>query len=126
MIVSVSSKIPYATTFGDGKNEATSDSSPDKGGSGAGFSPVALLEAALACCLNITIRKYAEIHQIPLSETKVSVSVNRDDPKQTVFEYTIELKGDLTEAQRQKLMKIEELCVISQTLSRQISFRAKP
>ncbi len=126
MIVSVSSKIPYVTVFGDGKNEAVCDTTPDKGGSGAGFRPVDLLEAAFACCLNVTIRKYADKHQIPLSETKVSVSLHRDDPKETVFEYAIELKGDLTPAQRQKLMKMEELCAVSQALAKPISFRSSP
>ncbi|MGB7911979.1 MAG: OsmC family protein [Desulfobaccales bacterium] len=126
MIVSVSSKIPYVTVFGDGKNEAACDTAPDKGGSGAGFRPVDLLEAAFACCLNVTIRKYADKHQIPLSEAKVNVSLHRDDPKQTVFEYTIELKGDLTPGQRQKLMKMEELCAVSQALAKPISFRSSP
>ena len=124
MIVSVSAKTPYATIFTDGKREATCDTIPDKGGSGSGFRPLDLLEAAFACCLNITIRRYADKHKIPLAEAKVSVSLNRDNnPEQTVFEYGIELQGDLTAEQRQKLMELAALCTVKKTLSKQISFR---
>ncbi|MGO9175056.1 MAG: OsmC family protein [Desulfobaccales bacterium] len=123
MIVSVSTKTPYATIFTDGKREATCDTTSEHGGSGSGFSPHDLLEAAFACCLNITLRRYADQYQIPLSEAKVSVSLNRDDPEQTIFEYGVELQGDLTAAQRQKLMDLSALCAVKKTLSKHISFR---
>lgn len=123
MIVGVSTKTPYATIFTDGKREATCDTIPDKGGSGSGFRPLDLLEAAFACCLNMTIRMYADKHKIPLAEAKVSVSLNRDNPEQTVFEYGVELQGDLTAAQRQKLMELAALCPVKRTLSKHISFR---
>jgi putative redox protein len=123
MIVGVSTKTPYATIFTDGKREATCDTTPDKGGSGSGFRPHDLLEAAFACCLNMTMRMYADKHKIPLAEAKVSVSLNRDNPEQTVFEYGVELQGDLTAAQRQKLMEMAALCTVKKTLSKHISFR---
>jgi putative redox protein len=124
MIVSVSTKTPYATIFTDGKREAACDTTPDKGGSGSGFRPLDLLEAAFACCLNMTMRMYADKHKIPLAEAKVSVSLNRDNnPEQTVFEYGVELQGDLTAEQRQKLMELAALCTVKKTLSKQISFR---
>ena len=41
---------------------ASSDNTPDKGGKGAGFRPHELLEAALACCMNMSVRMYAESH----------------------------------------------------------------
>lgn len=123
MMVSVSAKTPYATIFTDGKREAACDTTPDKGGSGSGFSPLELLEAAYACCLNITMRRYADKHKIPLAEAKVSVSLNKDNPEQTVFEYGIELQGDLTAEQRQKLMELAASCTVKKTLSKQISFR---
>ncbi len=124
MIVSVSTKTPYATIFTDGKREAACDTTPDFGGSGSGFRAHDLLEAAFACCLNMTLRRYADKYQIPLSEAKVSVSLNRDDPEQTVFEYGVELQGDLTAAQRQKLMDLAALCPVKKTLSKHISFRS--
>ena len=72
----------------------------------------------------MTIRMYADKHKIPLAEAKVSVSLNRDNnPEQTVFEYGIELQGDLTAEQRQKLMELAASCTVKKTLSKQISFR---
>ena len=126
MIISVSTKTPYATIFSDGKREAACDAALERGGSGAGFGPVDLLEAAFACCLNITLRRYADQQQIPLSDAKVSVSLNKDNPEQTVFEYSVELQGDLTAAQRQQLMEQAASCTVRKTLSKQIAFRSSP
>ena len=123
MIVGVGTESRYVTIFSDGRNEAKSDTTLDKGGSGAGFRPHDLLEAALACCLNISVRIYADKHNIPLSGIKVGVSLDRSDPEQTVFEYQVELQGDLTDEQRRELMEQTKSCPVGQTLSRNISFR---
>jgi putative redox protein len=123
MIASVSTETPYATVFTDGKRESACDTTPDKGGAGSGFRPHDLLEAAFACCLNMNLRMYAEKHKILLSEAKVAVSLNRDDPEQTVFEYRVELQGDLTDEQRRELIEQATSCAVSKTLSKKISFR---
>jgi putative redox protein len=127
MIVSISGAKPYATIFTDGKREAACDTTLDKGGSDSGFRPHDLLEAAFACCLNISLRMLADKHKIPLREAKVSVLLNRDDPEQTVFEYAVELRGDLTAQQRRKLMELAGSCPVSRTISKKISFcRSSP
>jgi putative redox protein len=127
MIVSISGEKPYATIFTDGKSEAVCDTTIDKGGGGSGFRPHDLLEAAFACCLNISLRMLADKHQIPLCEAKVSVSLNRDDPEQTVFEYAVELRGDLTAKQRRELVELAASCPVGRTISKKISFvRSSP
>ena len=126
MIVSVSKETPYVTAFSDGRNETLSDTTLDNGGGGAGFRPHDLLEAALACCLNISLRIYAEKHNIPLGETKVHVALDRSIPDRTIFEYKVELEGDLSEAQRKELTEQVTSCPVGQTLSKQISFRRLP
>lgn len=122
MIVSISGEKPYATIFTDGKNEAACDTTLDKGGGGSGFRPHDLLEAAFACCLNISLRMLADEHKIPLREAKVSVLLNREDPEQTIFEYAVELQGDLTEQQSRELMEQAASCPVSKTISKKISF----
>ncbi|MFZ0942719.1 MAG: OsmC family protein [Syntrophobacteraceae bacterium] len=127
MIVSTSGKEPYATIFTDGKSEAACDTTFDKGGGGSGFRPHDLLEAAFACCLNISLRMAADKHKIPLREAKVSVLLNRDDPEQTIFEYAVELQGDLTVQQSRELLKLAASCPVSRTMSKKISFcRSSP
>lgn len=121
MIVSTSTEIPYVTLFSDGRHEAKSDTTLENGGGGAGFRPHDMLEAALACCLNMSIRIYAEKREIPLTGARVKVTLHRDDPGRTVFKYQVELDGDLTAAQRTELMDLATACPVGRTLSAEIS-----
>ena len=66
MIVSKSTGIPYYTYFTNSKHEFFADAPPAKGGSDAGFRPHELLEASLACCLNMWLRMYADKNGIEL------------------------------------------------------------
>lgn len=69
MIVSLSGDTPYRTMFTDGKREGFCDTTPDKGGSGSGFRPHDLLEAAVACCINMNLKMFADRNKIPLIES---------------------------------------------------------
>ena len=66
MIYSTSELPPYRTRFSDGTHEGVSDTTADKGGHNCGFGPHDLLEAALANCVNMTVRMYADNHDIPI------------------------------------------------------------
>lgn len=121
MIVSTSTGIPYVTLFTDGRHEAKSDTTLENGGGGAGFRPHDMLEAALACCLNMSIRIYAEKREIPLTGARVKVTLHRDEPGRSVFKYRVDLEGDLTAAQRNELMEQATACPVGRTLSTEIS-----
>lgn len=123
MIKCFSKEANLETFFTDDRHEGTIDAPAEKGGGDAGFRPHDLLEAALAGCLNITLRKYAASHNIPLSGATTWVSLNRQLPTETVFEYGLELQGPITEAQRQELIEAAAACAVHQTLSRKISFK---
>jgi putative redox protein len=122
MIKCLSKESNFETFFTDDRHEGTIDAPADKGGGGAGFGPHELLEAALAGCLNITLRKYAASHNIPLAGATTWVSLNRQIPEETIFEYGLELQGPITAAQRQELIQAAAACAVHQTLSRKISF----
>ena len=122
MIIAKGDKTRYLTSFTNGKFEAFSDNSPEKGGAGAGFRPHELLEAALACCVNMWLRIYADNHGLLLDAVTTKVWVKRDNPEETEFEYSIELQGTLSDEQRKKLMRIAETCPVRQSLSRKLSF----
>ncbi len=122
MIVSVSGDTPYRTMFTDGKSEGFCDTTSDKGGSGSGFRPHDLLEAALASCINMNLRMFADKSKIRLDEVRVKVSLNRDDPEETVFEYEVELKGDLGPEERRMLAELGP-CPVGKTMTKRISLR---
>lgn len=123
MIETTSIDPPYAAHFSDGEHMGIADTTEDKGGSQSGFRPHDLLEAAFACCLNMTVRMYADSHTIPLQEVRTKVTLDREtNPEEAIFRYEIILEGDLTEEERTKLLSAARACPIKKTLSRKISF----
>ena len=124
MVEAKSENIRYQTQLTSGPHSVTSDTTRDKGGSESGFRPHDLLEAALASCMNITLRMYADQHGIPLSGVTTRVKLDRSHPEETVFVYDIEFLGSLTENDRERLLEIAKKCPVRQTLSKRIGFRA--
>lgn len=114
-----------------------SDESPSDGGDDLGPTPHELLIASLGACVAITIRMYAERHEWPLKD--VSVDLTIDDVVPTEPEFTHEeieaagpsgklplirshvtIKGDLDQAQRDRLEQIASRCPVHRAL------RARP
>lgn len=124
MIVSTSEAPPYKTIFSDGVHQGISDTTPDKGGGNAGFRPHDLLEAALATCVNMTVRMYADSRSIALAGVRTKVNLDRSDPQAAVFRYEVELDGDLTESDRENLLRAAAACPVRRTLSRAIRFES--
>lgn len=122
MITCYSKKADFDTWFTNGRHEGHCDAPVEKGGGDANFSPQELLEAALAGCLNIWLRKYAASHNIPLSGIMAEVSLDTSTPAEAVFRYALELRGTLTEDQRRELMQAAHGCPVHQALSGKISF----
>lgn len=107
----------YRTEFGNGRLLGIGDMPVDKGGQGAGFRPHELLEAALATCLSMTVRIAAGKYGYPLEEVVVSVTVERGDPAAIRMDYSLELHGNLTPEQRERLERAAANCPVGQTLA---------
>jgi len=122
MIKSKSAQPPYRTHFTNGLHEAYADTTEDKGGAGSGFRPHDLLEAALSTCLNMEVKIFAEHHNIPLSEVHTEVRLDRSHPDETIFKYSVEIVGPLSDDQRQKLIRAAKACSVHKTLSKKLSF----
>ncbi|MGO8760210.1 MAG: OsmC family protein [Terracidiphilus sp.] len=122
MICAKSQPARYRTHFSDGEHEGYADTTADKGGANSGFRPHELLEAALATCVSMTVRMYADRRNIPLRDVATKVSLDRTDPDAAVFRYEVEVTGDLTEEQKARLLGVASACPVSKTLSRRIRF----
>jgi putative redox protein len=122
MITARAAGAPFQTTFSDSIHEGLTDTTADKGGSHAGFRPHDLLEAALATCVAMTVRMYAQHHGVPLEGVTASLRLDRSRSGETEFRYSIELAGDLTEEQRERLRRAAGACPVRRTLSQAISF----
>ena len=122
MILTKNEKVNYKTKFSNGEHLAFSDTTIDKGGSNSGFRPHELLEAAVASCMNMHIRMYAENHKMDVSDVKTEVSLNRNDPEFCIFEYKVEIDGKLTGLEKEKLLQVVQSCPVKKTLSKRIEF----
>jgi putative redox protein len=113
----------YQTRFTNGQAVSFSDTTGDKGGSGTGFRPHELLEAALATCVNMMVRMHAERLSIPVAGVCTTVTLDRTRPDEVIFDYGIEIEGPVSEADRQRLLETVKSCPVRQTLSKKLTFR---
>lgn len=105
------------TVKGEAEQRFLTDAHPSEGGEGRGATPHELLEAALAGCKTITVQMYARRKGWKLDS--VTVRVRHDQrapeyggPKRHVFGVEVELAGDLTDEQRQRLHEIAGRCPV--------------
>jgi len=122
MIKTTSEQPAYRTSFTNGQHVALSDATRDKGGNDSGFRPHELLEAALASCMNIWLRIFAEKHAIALVSVSTTVTLDRSKPDEVIFNYSLDLSGSLSESDRERLANAVHACPVKQTLSKKISF----
>ena len=109
MIKCTGKETNFETFFTNGRHEGSCDVPAEKGGGDAGFRPHELLEAALACCLNISLWMYATRHNIPLAGLATEVSLDRRVAGEAVFEYGLELDGPITRAKGKSCSRLPNL-----------------
>lgn len=91
------------------------------GGEGSGPAPHELFPAALAACISTTLAMYARTKDWDLGEVTVEVDYdNHSTPRR--FEVAIELGGDLTTEQLQRLQRVAESCPLRRSIESGIEF----
>ena len=119
----------YAQVVYDGKHRLTADEAVEAGGLDTGPDPYGLLMAALGACTSITIRMYAARKNWPLRHVAVRLRHGKihasdcaecdvKEGKVDRIEREIELKGDISDEQRQRLLAIANKCPVHETLTR--------
>jgi putative redox protein len=104
----------YETLITSGHKKMIVDEPLDKGGRDLGMSPMELLASALASCVAITLRMYADQKGWHLDEVYVAVSI---DAKAHAIEKDITLVGDLNADQIARLKEIADKCPVNKMLS---------
>ncbi len=105
-------------------------------GDDAGMSPYELLTAALGVCTSMTLRMYADRQGLSLERISVRLSHGKiyatdcmdcetQDVKVDVIEREIEICGQLTDNQRQKILEIADKCPVHRTLNAKVIIRTR-
>ncbi|NNE15436.1 MAG: OsmC family protein [Saprospiraceae bacterium] len=118
----------YTTEIMAGRHAIIADESESLGGNDFGPSPYELLNASLGACTAMTLQMYARRKKWDLQEVRVHLDFKRSykedceacpesDRRIDKFEKVIEMEGDLTDGQRQRLLEIANKCPIHRTLA---------
>jgi uncharacterized OsmC-like protein len=127
----------YRTDVGVRGHTFVADEPASVGGADVGPTPYDYLLASLAACTAMTLRMYASRKGWPLENAVVRLRDARSHAadcanceKQAVgirrIERQIELKGSLSDEQRQRLLAIADRCPIKQTLERGLRVESAP
>lgn len=121
MITASCERERYQVRFSDGRHHGLADAVAADGGAEAGFKPHALIEAALAACITMTVRMYAERQGLALPGLETRVKLDQSRPGAPVLRYDVGF-GDaaLTEQQGAMLQRVAEACPVHKLLSEPI------
>lgn len=112
----------YLTEMTGSGASILSDIPESLGGKGGHLGPFRLLEASLAGCMNITLRKAMEARNIPFEGVSVTVSLDESVEGTTAFRYSVDVSGDMDDETKKKIIKLARGCPVHKLLSKQLAF----
>jgi putative redox protein len=127
----LSLKDGYRATLTAGAKTVIADEPEAEGGNGEGMSPYELLLSALGACTAMTLKMYIERKKLPITDIEVLLTFDRihvddcescaDEDRETKKEIQhisrlIYVTGDVTEAQKERLLFIAGKCPVHITL----------
>lgn len=120
---------PYRVTLTDPQGHTWHVDEPAaKGGQDSAPNPMQLLLSALGACTTVTLQMYADNKDIQLEHVEVSLMLNPEaepEPGQNNIVRKIILKGDFTEEQRKRLLKVAENCPVHKLLTSDIQIQTE-
>ena len=120
VVVTENGRGRYQQSVRAGRHTLVADEPVAAGGGDGGPAPFDYLLAALGACTSITLRMYAEIKKLPLTGINVELTHEKieiaGEGKTDRIERIITLTGDLTEAQRSRMLEIANKCPMHRTL----------
>jgi len=114
-----------------GPHRLVADEPVEAGGTAAGPTPYDFLNAALGACTSMTIHVVARREKIPIESVEITVTNDRMYAKDCAdctstegfihrFTVSIKVRGDLTPAQRERVLTVARRCPVAKTLMSEI------
>lgn len=121
----------FKTEIVAGPHTFYADEPLDAGGSEAGPTPYDYLSAALGACTSMTVHVVAKRENIPLTGIELTITNDRQHAQDCAdcttsggyihrFTVKIRLEGDLTPAQRTRIVDVARRCPVFKTLTSEI------
>lgn len=119
-----------------GRHTLLADEPENYGGTDTGPTPYDLLLAALGACKTMTMRMHADRKGFAMKQAKVTLKHNKihaedcedcetTDGRIDQIETEIEVIGDLSAEERQKIVDIAEKCPVHRTLHSEVNIKTK-
>jgi len=115
----------YRVILTAGKNTIIADEPVSNGGGDEGMNPHEILASALGACTCATLRMYADRKEMPLESVHVILSLTHDLENNTNIHREIELIGNLSPEERDRLLAIANKCPVHKTLTNPIIINTK-
>lgn len=114
-----------------GAHGLVADEPASAGGTDAGPTPYDFLSAALGACTSMTIHVVAQREKIPIESLEITVTNDRMYAKDCadctstegyIHRFTVSVKatGDLSAAQRDRILAVARRCPVAKTLQSEI------
>jgi putative redox protein len=108
-----------------GPHQLISDLAREDDGDDAGPSPYDLLAAALGACTSMTVEWMADKRHLPLRHVEVRLTQSRTKEGRHLFRRSIEIDGELDEAERARLIHAADACPVARTLQGEIEIETR-
>lgn len=95
----------------------------DTADGGHGVTPHALIESALAACMNITTRMVLDRMSLAYDAVEVQVALDRPTKEDTVIQYAIDIKGDIPDEIKKQITDKVFNCPVRKTLTSHIQVK---
>jgi putative redox protein len=105
----------------DGQHRLITDEPERLGGDGSGPAPHELFPAALAACISTTLVMYARTKGWDLEDVNVAVDYDQHSTPRR-FGVEIEVGGELSEAQLERLERVARSCPVRRSIEAGIEF----
>ncbi len=136
VVVSANTKQGFLCKVQANGHVFVADEPKSMGGTNFGPSPYDFLGAALGSCTAMTLNMYARHKKIDLNSVSVNVAHTRihakdcedcesDTGKVDVLSREIELEGNLSAEQRERILQIADRCPVHKTLENEIKITSK-